>query len=100
MHTGSTPVAKGSSVPVCPALRMPSARRTRSTTSCEVGPAGLSTTITPCATALPSRGLFLVVFARRRRGRGGGVRRLHLGEEPRDAIVGLEPFVVGEGQLG
>ena len=37
----------GSSVPVWPMRRSPSARRTRATTSCEVGPAGLSTTSRP-----------------------------------------------------
>ena len=42
-----TPVARGSSVPVWPMRRSPRARRTRPTTSCEVGPDGLSTTSTP-----------------------------------------------------
>src|SRR5687768_12500050 len=99
MHTGNTPVANGSRVPVWPALRTPSARRTRSTTSCEVGPAGLSTTMTPWMSAVDARGLILVVFGRGCGSGGGGVRRLHLGEKARDAIVGLQPFVVREGQL-
>src|SRR2546429_8818061 len=47
MQIGSTPVAVGSSVPVCPqrlALKRPFTRRT---TSKLVGPLGLSTTTTP-----------------------------------------------------
>ncbi len=44
---GRTPVASGSSVPVWPMRLRPSARRTRATTSCDVGPAGLSMTRTP-----------------------------------------------------
>src|SRR5690348_15457222 len=41
------PLAAGSSVPVWPTRRSPSARRTLATTSCEVGPTGLSTTNRP-----------------------------------------------------
>src|SRR5512145_3033176 len=40
--TGSTPVARGSRVPVCPTRRVRSRRRTRRTTSWEVIPCGLS----------------------------------------------------------
>src|SRR5689334_14722033 len=40
--SGRTPVASGSSVPVWPMRRPPSTRRIRATTSCEVGPLGLS----------------------------------------------------------
>src|SRR5262249_53548285 len=83
-------VAKGSSVPVCPARRTPRDRRTWSTTSWEVGPVGLSTTSTP------SRGgLFVVVFA----GRRLRLRVVDLVEQPRDAVAGLEPLVVLEEEL-
>src|SRR5271166_1868748 len=44
---GRTPVAMGSSVPKWPMDRSPTIRRILATTSCEVHPAGLSTTITP-----------------------------------------------------
>ena len=40
-------MANGSSVPVWPTARVPSTRRTRCTTSCEVSPAGLSTSTAP-----------------------------------------------------
>src|SRR5690606_12742721 len=50
-HSGSTPVARGSRVPVCPTFLMRRSWRTRRTTSKEVGPAGLSTTRTPCMTS-------------------------------------------------
>ena len=45
--TGSTPEANGSSVPPCPTRFVAARRRTRATTSCEVGPAGLATTRMP-----------------------------------------------------
>src|SRR5688572_13606668 len=45
--TRSSPVAKGSSVPVWPAFTPPRARRTIATTSWELTPAGLSTSNTP-----------------------------------------------------
>src|SRR5271166_2850055 len=45
--SGKTPVAIGSSVPKCPMDRSPTSRRILATTSWEVHPAGLSTTITP-----------------------------------------------------
>src|SRR5271157_2603248 len=44
---GSTPVAMGSRVPRWPIDRSPTIRRILATTSWEVHPAGLSTTITP-----------------------------------------------------
>src|SRR5580658_786404 len=47
MTSGNTPVAEGSSVPRCPTLRVPAKRRILLTTSCEVQPRGLSTTMTP-----------------------------------------------------
>ncbi len=40
-QTGSTPVARGSSVPPCPTLVSFKSRRTLATTSCEVQSAGL-----------------------------------------------------------
>jgi hypothetical protein len=43
----SNPVAIGSSVPACPTFRVPSDRRTTSTTSWEVIPDGLSTSTSP-----------------------------------------------------
>src|SRR3954469_24277200 len=45
--TSSRPVANGSSVPACPALRTARARRVASVRSCEVLPAGLSTRTSP-----------------------------------------------------
>src|ERR1043165_526750 len=47
MTTMSKPVAPGSSVPQCPAFLIWKWRRMLSTTSCEVGPAGLSTRSAP-----------------------------------------------------
>ena len=49
MRSGRTPVARGSSVPVCPTFAPASTRRTAATTSCDEGPDGLSTTRTPSA---------------------------------------------------
>ena len=56
--SGSTPLAAGSSVPVCPIRRSRRARRARATTSWELGPAGLSTTSRPSITGpTPRAGL-------------------------------------------
>src|SRR5881392_1455300 len=43
----SSPVAFGSSVPQCPTFLIPNSRRIASTTSCDVGPEGLSIKIAP-----------------------------------------------------
>src|SRR4051812_8642725 len=48
----NTPVANGSSVPVCPMRRTPIVLRTRATTSCEVIPAGLSMMSAPFMTVI------------------------------------------------
>ena len=52
--TGSTPAAKGSSVPPWPTRLTPASRRTRATMSCEVGPGSLATTMMPSALACGS----------------------------------------------
>jgi hypothetical protein len=49
----STPVAIGSSVPPWPTRRVFASRRIRATTSCDVIPDGLSTTINPSALTRP-----------------------------------------------
>src|SRR5207244_2517356 len=85
-QTGSTPLANGSSVPVCPARRVPSARRTRSTTSWEVGPTGLSTTRTPW------RSVAVVAAAT--------LFRADPVQQPRHAVRGVQALVVVEAHLG
>src|SRR5579875_3130720 len=95
--TSSRPVANGSSVPAWPVRAPPSARRTAATTSCEVMPAGLSTSRTPsCARprSLMSRARARARRADERRGGGpggGGVqlRGDRLAQE-RDQLLGLE----------
>src|SRR5690606_23188456 len=45
--SGRTPLANGSRVPPWPIRRVAARRRTRATTSCDVGPTGLATTRIP-----------------------------------------------------
>src|SRR3982751_5718751 len=52
--SGRTPLAPGSSVPVCPIRRSPRARRMRATTSWLVGPAGWSMTSRPSIDRAPN----------------------------------------------
>ncbi|MFC7763480.1 hypothetical protein ACFQY4_39615 [Catellatospora bangladeshensis] len=66
----STPVAIGSSVPPWPTLRVPAMRRTRATTSCEVMPPALSTTISPSVTGRSFFLLLTLLLAPLRRGSG------------------------------
>ncbi len=63
-QTGSTPVACGSSVPVCPIRCIPRMRRTASTTSWEVIPAGLLTFRTPWTSGLVFIMMATIVFRR------------------------------------
>src|SRR5829696_2859967 len=70
-----TPVAIGSRVPAWPTLRIPSNRRTRPTTWCDVQPAGLSMTARPDVGASGNRlliaiGMLVRIFAPRIGGRG------------------------------
>src|SRR5439155_12066425 len=73
--SGRTPVAAGSSVPVWPMRRSPRTRRMRATTSCEVGPAGLSTISRPSIDRLLDlfHELLLQRVDRARHGATGGV---------------------------
>src|SRR5215207_10074192 len=52
MRMTNNPVANGSSVPVWPTRRDEAARRTMETTSCDVMPAGLSTSSNPPVSAV------------------------------------------------
>ena len=112
----STPVAIGSSVPAWPTLRVPASRRTRATTSCEVNPAGLSTTTRPDALGVVTRRRLVVVevvelvvlvrlavrvglagVRRARRPRGHrGVGLAGLGEQVLDVPGGLRQRVEDE----
>src|SRR3712207_450107 len=51
--SGSTPDARGSSVPVCPIRLSPRDRRATTTASCELGPTGLLMTRTPSIVLWP-----------------------------------------------
>src|SRR4051812_45707251 len=104
---GSTPEAAGSSVPPCPTRRNPAARRTRRTTSNDVGPIGLSITSTASMAAPPGRDPLLVaavfivfgvracilVRSRARLAVGRGPRRALFAQQLLDAIGLLEPRV-------
>ena len=70
-----------------------SARRTRSTMSCEVGPPGLSTTRTPSTARLLPASLAVPLAGRLLPCR-------LLVEEPRHPVGGVEPLVVAEVDLG
>ena len=66
----STPVAMGSSVPVCPALRSPHNRRIRATASNDVNPSGLSSTSTPFMRGASSVSVTACTISRRARAGG------------------------------
>src|SRR5689334_16203455 len=90
--TTRSPVAKGSRVPACPARDALVARRTIATTSCDVRPAGLSTSASPQTSAVR-------VSIRRH------LAVLDLREErldasrARHALVGQEHDLGGEAQM-
>src|SRR5690606_21215406 len=100
-----SPDANGSSVPVCPMRRTCSARRACATTSCDVGPSGLSTGSTPAAgsTAIAPRWL-AVVRVRRRTGAALATivlrGRPHLAQQALDVLGVLERAVQLEVQFG
>src|SRR5581483_151099 len=101
-NTNNNPVANGSSVPAWPTLTpRGNPRRTRATTSCEVGPAGLSTRRTPSRAKPRPEGSFrggsspggslprppgsVIALLRRR---GGQLRRDLLAQEGHELVVG------------
>src|SRR4051812_39661240 len=113
MPSTSTPVAIGSSVPAWPTLRVPASRRIRETTSCEVIPAGLSTTTSPGSAIHASVGESLVLHRPRlavrvlvagvRRATGGSHRLVlgaRLGEHLVEVARGLGQRVGHELQRG
>src|SRR5207249_11434318 len=77
--SGSTPLAAGSSVPVWPMRGSPSTRRRHATTSCDVGPAGLSMTSKP---SMELRNQIVITKPRRS-------RRVHEGFLVQKRIVSL-----------
>src|SRR3982751_3928906 len=92
----SRPVANGSRVPRCPMLRSPKILRTCWTTSCEVMPAGLSTSSSPSTGGPAFEECSVLVAATSRR----CVLLLDVGEERFDARGAGDGVVFLELDLG